>query len=85
MCTSDTPTNGEIIKKTPNFRMALKKREMWTTSFVKEFGSLYQGENRTGAKGTDSVFVPTHQEIREIPTARVVTYERLVVDYRPPK
>ena len=55
------------------------------TEFGKKIGSLAQGDNRTGEKGTDSLFVLTHQEIRDIPTDRFVTYGRLLVDYLPQK
>ena len=58
---------------------------MWTTALGKEFGSLADGDNIIGAKGTYSLFVLTHQEIREIPTDRIVTIGRLMVDYHPQK
>ena len=35
--------------------------------------------------GTDSLFVMTHKEIRNILKDRTVTYEQRVVDYRPQK
>ena len=35
--------------------------------------------------GTDSMYVITHKEIRNIPKDRTVTYARMVVDYRPQK
>ena len=56
---------------------------MWKTAFGKEFRSLAQGNNRTGAKDTDSLVLLTHQEIKYIPTDRVVTYGILVVNYCP--
>ena len=58
-------------------------REIWTTAFSKELGGLAQGDNKTGAKGTNTVFFMNHNEIRNIPTGRTVTYARVVVDYRP--
>ena len=51
----------------------------------KEFGNMAQGDKKTGTKGTNSIFVLTHGEIANIPRDRVVTYARLVVDYRPQK
>ena len=79
------PTTGEIITKYSKLANDPETIEVWTTLFGKEFGSLAQGENRTGAKGKDISFVLTYQEIREITTDRVFTYGRLVVDYRPQK
>ena len=58
---------------------------MWTTAFGKELVSLDQGDNRTGAKGTDSFFFLTHDDLIDITTNRVVTYGRMVVNYRPQK
>ena len=51
--------------------------------FGKKIESLVQGDNRTGEKVTDSLVLLTNQNIRDIPTDRVVTYGRLVVDYHP--
>ena len=75
----------KIITKYPKLSNDPETGEVWTTPFGKEFGSLAQGENRTGAKGKNSLLVLTHQDIREIPTDQVVTYGRLVVDYHPQK
>ena len=44
-----------------------------------------QGDDKTNTPGTCSIFVMTHKEIRHIPQDRVVTYARLVVDFRPQK
>ena len=49
-------------------------REIWTTAMGKEFGNMAQGDRKTGTKGTDSIFVMTHKEIKNIPKDRVVTY-----------
>ena len=68
------PTTGGIITKYSKLVNDPETREVWATAFGKEFGSLAQGDNRTGAKSTDSLVVLTHKEIRDIPTDRVVTY-----------
>ena len=54
-------------------------------AFGKEWGNLTQGDNKTRTKGTDSLIVLNHEEIRNIPTDRTVTYANIVVDYRPQK
>ena len=46
---------------------------------------MAQGDDKTKIPGTCSIFVMTHNEIRHIPQDRVVTYARLLVDFRPQK
>ncbi len=57
----------------------------WSRAFGKEFGNLAQGDEVTNTKGTDSIFVMTHEQIQAIPNDRTITYTRIVVDYRPQK
>ncbi len=59
--------------------------KVWQTAFGKDFGGMAQGDNKTGQKGTNSIFVMTHNEIKRIPPNRTVTYARVVVDFRPQK
>jgi hypothetical protein len=37
--------------------------EVWQTAFGKDFGEMVQGDNKTGQKGMNSIFVMTHNEI----------------------
>ncbi len=53
----------------------------WKTEFRKEFGCMIQGDDKTGTKGTNCIFVMTHDKIAQIPEDRVVTYVRIVVDF----
>jgi hypothetical protein len=46
---------------------------------------MAQGDNKMGQKGTNSIFVVTHDEIRTIPKNQTVTYARVVVDFCPQK
>jgi hypothetical protein len=46
---------------------------------------MAHGDNKTGQKGTNSIFVMTHAKIPNIPKERTVTYARVVVDFRPQK
>ena len=55
------------------------------TAFGKEFGGMAQGDNKTGQKGTNLIFVMSHIEIALIPSDRVVTYAGIIVDHRPQK
>jgi hypothetical protein len=37
---------------------------VWQTAFGKDFGAMAQGCNKTKQKGTNAMFVMTHDEIR---------------------
>jgi hypothetical protein len=41
--------------------------EVWQTEFYKDFGGMAQGDNKMGRKGTNSIFVMTHDEVKRIP------------------
>ncbi len=41
--------------------------EVWQTVFGKDFGGMAQGDNKRGKKGTNSIFVMTHAEVKLIP------------------
>ena len=60
-------------------------KETWTTGFGKEFGNLTQGDNKTSTPGMNALHVMNLEEIRLISKDRVVTYARIVVDFRPQK
>jgi hypothetical protein len=57
------PVTGQTIssykKLMHNFVMA----EVWQTAFGKDFGGMAQGCNKTGQKGTNAMFVMSHDEI----------------------
>ncbi len=60
--------------------------EMWHTAFGKDFSGMAQGNNKTGQKGTNAMFVMTHDEIRQVlRNGKKLTYGNPVVDYRPQK
>jgi hypothetical protein len=60
--------------------------EVWQTAFGKKIGGMAQGEDKTGQKGTNSVFVMTHKEIDIGKAAgHKWTYMRIVFDYQPQK
>ena len=58
---------------------------MWTTSFGKELGNLTKGDQNTGTQGTNAMFVMTPEHIKRIPGGRIITYAKIVVDYRSQK
>ena len=57
------PTTGETISSYKRLMNDAETAEVWQTAFGKDFGGMAQGEDKTGQKGTNSVFVMTHQEI----------------------
>jgi hypothetical protein len=57
----------------------------WQTAFWKDFGSMCQGDNKMGAKGTNTMFVMKPEEVDHTPAARLATYANIVVDYWPQK
>ncbi len=59
--------------------------EIWQTAFGKDFGGMEHGDNKTGQKGTNTIFVMTHAEILLIPADRTITYVRVVVKFCPQK
>ena len=59
-------------------------REIWALSIFKELGTLSQG-CKVVVKGTDTLFLMSHDEIRDITPDKTVTYAQIVVDYRPQK
>ena len=80
------PVTGETITQ---YRKLVKDpitREVWSAAFGKEWGRMAQGDNKTGEKGTNSIFVMmSHEEIKHIPKDRFVTYARIVVNFRTQK
>eukprot|EP00804_Cyclotella_cryptica_P009932 CCRYP_017361-RA/>CCRYP_017361-RA protein AED:0.34 eAED:0.36 QI:0/0/0/1/0.5/0.33/3/0/441 len=79
------PTTGGTITSYKKLIACPLLWDVWTTAFGKEFGNLAQGDRKTGEKGTNTIFVMTHAQIRDIPHDRTITYGRVVVDYRPQK
>ena len=64
-------------------------RDAWMKGMCKELGRISQGYGVEGTddytKGTNTVLFMGLDEIKEIPRYQVVTYARIVVDYRPQK
>jgi hypothetical protein len=80
-----SPTTGESITKYKRLQNDPLLRGTWARAFGKEFGNLSQGDAATNTPGTDSIFVHTHNQIKQIPRDRTVTHTRIVVDYCPQK
>jgi hypothetical protein len=77
------PITQETITKYKTLTNDPLLKEVWTQAMCKELGHLAQGWG--GKKGSDMVFFMTPEEIKRIPSGRMVTYAHIVVDYRPQK
>ncbi len=75
------PTTGKTISSYKKLMHDPATVEIWQTAFGKDFGSMAQGNNKTGQKGTNSIFVMMHEEIKKIPKVQTVTYAWVVVDF----
>ncbi len=80
------PTTGEAISGYKRLMNDTETAEVWQTAFGKDFGGMAQGDDKTGQKGTNSVFIMTHKEINIAKKAgHKWTYAQIVVDFRPQK
>jgi hypothetical protein len=79
------PTTGESISSYKRLMHDPATSEVWQMGFSKDFGGLVQGNGKTGLKGTNSIFVMTHNEIKLVPKLQTVTYVCVVVDFYPQK
>ena len=80
------PITGVTISSYKKLMHDPATAEVWQTAFGKDFGGMCQGDNKTGQKGTNAMFVMTHDEIAHALRAkRVFTYGNPVVDHRPQK
>jgi hypothetical protein len=58
------PVTGETISSYKKLMHNPATAEIWQTEFVKDFGGMAQGDNKMGYKGTNAIFVMTHEEIQ---------------------
>ncbi len=80
------PATGETITSYKRLMNNLEAAKIWQTAFGKDFGGMAQGNNKTGQKCTNSIFLMTHKEIAMAKKEeKMWTYARIVMDYRPQK
>jgi hypothetical protein len=79
------PITGKTISSYKKLMHDPATAEIWQTAFGKDFGSMAQGNNKTSQKGTNSIFVMMHEEIKKIPKMQTMTYAWVIVDFRPQK
>ncbi len=80
------PVMGETISSYEKMINDPATAEVWQTAFGKDVGGMCQGDNKTGHKGTNAMFVMTHDEIAHVLQAKkVFTYANSAIDYRAQK
>ncbi len=80
------PTTRDTISSYKRLMNDPETANVWQTAFGKNFGGMAQGDDKTGQKGTNSVFVMTRKEIDSAKAAgHTWTFARIVVDYQPQK
>jgi hypothetical protein len=57
------PTTGKFISSYKQLIHDPATTKIWQTAFGKDFGGMAQGGNKTGQKGTNSIFVMSHEAI----------------------
>jgi hypothetical protein len=79
------PITGKHITSYDKLARDPVLQDVWTTASGKELGGLAQGDNKTGAAGTKTLFFMNHEEITRILKNQTVTHAHVAVDYRPQK
>jgi hypothetical protein len=79
------PTTGETITSYKKLMHDPATRDIWQTTFGKDFGGMAQGDNKTGQQGTNSIFVMNHKDILHIPNDHTIAYARVVIGFCPQK
>jgi hypothetical protein len=75
------PTTGKTISSYKQLMNNPITANTWQMAFGKDFGNMCQGDNKTGVKGMNAMFVMTPEEVNHITAARQSTYANIVVDY----
>ena len=60
------PTMGEKISSYKFVMNDPETAETWQTAFGKDFGGMAQGDNKTGQKGTNTIFVMNKDQIAQV-------------------
>ncbi len=80
------PMMGKTISSYKKWTNDPATAEVWQTAFGKDFGGMAQGDNKTGLKGTNAMFVMTHKEIAHAYCEKnLFIFVNPVVGYQPQK
>jgi hypothetical protein len=61
------PTTEETMSSYKKLKHDPAIAKVWQTAFGKDFGGMVQGDHKMVQKGTNFIFVMTHEEISLIP------------------
>jgi hypothetical protein len=80
------PIMGKTISSYKKLMNDPATAKVWQTAFGKEFRGMAQGDKKTGQKGTNTMFVMTHNELAHVLRAgKKLTFANPVVNYWPQK
>ena len=80
------PVTGETISSYKKLMNDPAMAEVWQTAFGKDLGGLAQGDNKTGQKGMNAMFVMTQEDIAHaLAAGKNFTYANPFVDFCPQK
>jgi hypothetical protein len=80
------PITGETISSCKKLMHDPATAETWQTAFGKDFGGMTQGDDKTGQKVTNEMFVMNHKAMkRALENKKKFAYGNPVVDSRPQK
>ena len=80
------PVTGETILSYKKLMNDPATAKVWQTAFGKDFGGMVQGNNKTGQKSTNTMFVMTREDIAHaLAAGRFFMYANLIVDFCPKK
>ncbi len=80
------PVTGATITSYKKLMHDPATPKVWQMAFSRDFGGMAQGDNKTGQKGTNAMFVMTNDKIAHTLAAKKrFTYRNPVVNYRPQK
>jgi hypothetical protein len=74
------PVTGKTISTSKKMMHDPTTAEIWQMAFGKDFGGMAQGDLKMGQKGTNALFVMTHDKIRHVlRQGEKITYRNPVV------
>jgi hypothetical protein len=60
------PVTGNTISSYKKMMHTPATSDLWQTVFGNDFGGMAQGDHKTSQKGTNAMFVMTHNEIKYV-------------------
>ncbi len=79
------PITGKTISSYKKLMHDPATAEVWQTAFGKDFGGMAQGDNKTGQKGTNAMFIMTHNEIAHAYQAKKFLHLPILLSTTGPK